>query len=58
MNKLELFDSGHGEDFKMKINRAEIHGISEYKIKRTLTNSELELKISIDATQSSIDIKN
>jgi len=58
MNKLELVDHGHSEDFKMKINGAEIHGISEYKIKRTLLESELELKISIDATQSSIDIKN
>lgn len=58
MNKLELIDHGHSEDFKMKINGAEIYGISEYKIKRTLLNSELELKISIDPMNSSIDIKN
>lgn len=58
MNKLELFDGGHSEDFRMKINGAEIQGVSEYRIKRTLIASELELKISIDATQSSIDIKN
>lgn len=58
MNQLELFDHGHAEDFKMKINGAEIQGISEYKIKRTLLESELELKISIDPMQSSIDIKN
>ena len=51
MNKLELFDHGHSEDFKMKINGAEIDSISEYKIKRTFEETELELKISIDATQ-------
>lgn len=58
MNKLELYDHGNSDDFKMKINGAEILCISEYKINRTLLKSELELKISIDATQSSIDIKN
>lgn len=58
MNKLELIDHGHSEDFKMKINGAEIDSISKYKITRTFEETELELKISIDATQSSIDIKN
>lgn len=58
MNKLELFDHGYEEDFIMKINGAKIEGISEYKIKRTLLTSELELKISIDPMQSSINIKN
>ncbi len=58
MNKLELYDHGISDDFKMKINGAEIDCISEYKIRRTLMESELEIKISIDATQSSIDIKN
>lgn len=57
MNKLELYDHGYSDDFKMKINGAEIDCISEYKIRRTFKESELELKISIDATQSSIDIK-
>lgn len=57
MNKLELYDHGISDDFKMKINGAEINCISEYKIRRTLMESELEIKISIDATQSSIDIK-
>ena len=58
MNKLELYDHGISDDFKIKINGAEIDCISEYKIRRTLMESELEIKISIDATQSSIDIKN
>lgn len=45
MNKLELFDHGHSEDFKMKINGAEIDSISEYKIKRTFEETELELRL-------------
>ena len=58
MNKLELVDNGHSEDFVMKINGAKIDCINEYKITRTLLENTLELKISIDAQQSSIDIKN
>lgn len=54
-NKLELIDSK--ENTCIKINGQEINKVQGYKLERNGIDLNLELRISIDESQSTIDIR-